>query len=357
MHSSPPSVSWVEGIIKYSTRGAMIKGKQPLNQQDDTPLAAFQGPVVEVVAKFRKEETTRFKKRVLSLIFVGMLISILIHLNIGFLLSLLLRDGQGDTARGAITNIEFAILDSEILTDLPTAESTLTKDVSETQAMSESLEATQATLDVDDSPTKLQASIPSSTPSLSGSGSSGMGSGMGGSGGGGTSFFGISSKGTRFCYIVDVSGSMKQNERLSAAIAELTKSLKKLPDFGRFYILFYSSDVQEPAGQSGWNTARSSTVRRLIREFESIQARGGTNPRPAFEQAFKLKPLPEVIFFLTDGEISGFTVDDLKALIPNSTRVTVNTIAFGANSSQQILREIAQATGGQFNYVQTGAAP
>lgn len=335
----------------------MRKGKQPPSQIDDDLSTALNRSTVELVTEFRKEETTRCKKRIASLIFVGFLISMLVHINIGFLLSLFLKGGEGNSSRGAITTIEFAILDSENFTDLPTVDSNLTQDLAETQVTSEILDATDAKLDADDSPTKLQSSTNSMTPSLSGSGSSGMGSGMGGSGGGGTSFFGIASKGTRFCYIVDVSGSMQQNERLPSAMSELTKSLKKLPDFGRFYILFFSSDVQEPATQSGWNTARSSTVRRMVKEFQSIKARGGTNPKPAFEKAFELKPLPEVIFFLTDGEISGFTVAELKALIPNNTRVTVNTIAFGSSSSQQILREIAQATGGQFNYVQTGAAP
>ena len=330
----------------------MGKEKDPRSTQTPDVSAKLNSPTLEAVTQFRVEETTRYRRRVLSLIFVGLLISILVHINIGFLLSLFLRGGEGTTAPGAITNIEFAILDSETLTELPTTDINLTQEVAETQATSESLDATKATLDADDSPTKLQTSTRSMTPSLSG-----MGAGMGGSGGAGTSFFGISSKGTRFCYIVDVSGSMQQGERLPSAIAELTRSLKKLPDFARFNVLFYSSDVQEPSTQRGWNTARASTVRRMVKEFQSIQARGGTIPKPAFEKAFQLKPLPEVIFFMTDGEISGFTVADLQALIPKKTRVTVNTIAFGANSSQQILRDIAKVTGGQFNFVQTGGTP
>ena len=335
----------------------MGKEKDPRNKVNPEVSASLNTPTLQAVTQFHVEETTRCKKRVLSLIFDGLLISIIVHLLIGYVLGKLDRDGEGTTASGAITNIEFAIDDSETLTELPTADSNLTQEIAETQATSESLDATQATLDADDSPTKLQTSTRSMTPSLSGSGNSGMGSGIGGSGGAGASFFGISSKGTRFCYIVDVSGSMQQGERLPSAIAELTRSLKKLPDFARYYVLFYSSDVQEPSTQLGWNTARASTVRRMVKEFQNIKARGGTIPKPAFEKAFKLKPLPEVIFFLTDGEISGFTVADLKALIPKKTRVTVNTIAFGASSGQQILRDIAQATGGQFNFVQTGGSP
>jgi len=335
----------------------MGKEKDSRIQHNPDISATVKNPTLEAVTQFRKEETQRCRKRILSLIFVGLLISLLVHVYIGVLLSSLFRGGPGATSSGAVTNIEFAILDTESFTELPSSSSNLTQDAAETQATSEILDATQATLTADDSPTKLQTSTRSMTPSLAGSGSSGIGSGMGGSGGAGTSFFGISSKGTRFCYIVDVSGSMQTAEKLPSAIAELTRSLKKLPDFGRFYILFYSSDVQEPPTQQGWNTARASTVNRMVKDFQNIKAGGGTVPKPAFVKAFELKPLPEVIFFLTDGEISGFTVCDLKALIPKKARVIVNTIAFGDNSSQQLLREMSQATGGQFNFVKTGGVP
>ena len=109
----------------------------------------------------------------------------------------------------------------------------------------------------------------------------------GGGGGGGTSFFGISSSGSRFCYIVDMSGSMSSGNRMGQAINELTQSIKKLPDFARFYVLFYSAGVREPSIQRGWNTARKRTVDKMIEEFAQIKPKGGTEPRDALVKQFK----------------------------------------------------------------------
>lgn len=308
------------------------------------------------ITQYKNEERARWKKRVISFIFVGLLISLLIHLNIGFLLSFLMRGGSGLDTTGTPTTVQFAIQDSQSLSQMPEGEQLQQEESVQTQATAESMSSTQATLTADSSTTSLDSSSQSMAPSLAGGGSSGMGSGMGGSGGG-TSFFGISSSGSRFCYIVDVSGSMQQQNRLSAALSELSSSLKKLPDFARFYVLFYSSHVKEPSSQKGWNTARSSTVRRMINEFETVYAGGGTMPEPAFAKALTLKPPPEVIFFLTDGEISGFNADTLKAMLPNRSRVVVNTIAFGDSANQQQMKDIAKATGGQYKFVSSGGKP
>jgi len=308
------------------------------------------------ITQFKSEERTRWKKKVISFIFVGVLISVLIHLNIGFILSLSMRGGGDSASGGAMTTIQFAIEDSESLSDMPEGEQLQEQEAVQTEATSESMITTQATLTADASTTSLDSSSQSMAPSLAGGGSSGMGGGMGGSGGG-ASFFGISSPGSRFCYIVDISGSMRNQDRLASAIAELSRSLKQLPDFARFYILFYSNDVREPSMQKGWNTARSSTIRRMINEFQSIKATGGTMPAPAFEKAFALKPPPEVIFFLTDGEISGFTVDILRQMLPDRKRVVVNTIAFGEAAGQEQMIDIAKATGGQYKFVPSGGSP
>jgi len=334
-----------------------------MEQKADSPSTHVKTPSktpnrasAEAITQYKSEERARWKKKIISFVFIGLLISVLVHLNIGFLLSFLMRGGSDSGAPGAITTIEFAIQDSESLSEMPEGEQLQQQESVQTEASPDSLTSTQATLTADATTTSLDTASQSMTPSLAGGGGAGMGSGMGGSGGG-TSFFGISSAGSRFCYIVDVSGSMHNQGRLSSAIAELTKSLKRLPDFARFYVLFYSNQVREPAMQKGWNTARSSVVRRMIKEFESLSAGGGTMPKPAFEKAFSLQPLPEVIFFLTDGEIAGFSVDTLRAMLPSGERIVVNTIAFGQSANQQQMIDIAKATGGQYKFVQSGGKP
>ena len=47
----------------------------------------------------------------------------------------------------------------------------------------------------------------------------------------GPRFFGISSRGNRFAYIVDRSGSMGQARKMPTAIRELEQSLQALPDY------------------------------------------------------------------------------------------------------------------------------
>jgi hypothetical protein len=304
------------------------------------------------ISEYRQQERSRWKKRAFSFIFAGILISILVHFNIAVILQLLMRSGGDATSAGALTTIEFAMQDSSTLSDMPEGQELQQQESISTEASSEALTATQATLAADATTTALEANSAGMTPSLGGGGSSGMGGGMGGSGGG-TTFFGISSSGTRFCYIVDVSGSMSAQNRLGSALAELTRSLKQLPDFARFYVLFYSSSVRLdiPSMQKGWNTARASTIRRMTSEFESIHPQGGTNPGPAFQLALSLKPLPEVIFFLTDGVISPFSAEELRQMIPDGSRVVVNTIAFGDSANQDAMIEIAKENRGQYKFV------
>tara|TARA_X000001036_G_scaffold205790_1_gene193390 strand:+ start:599 stop:1606 length:1008 start_codon:yes stop_codon:yes gene_type:complete len=309
------------------------------------------------ITQFRFDERARWKRRALSLIFVGLLISVLVHIII-FLFSYSVSSGVGTSSPiGAVTTIEFAVMEDESFTSLPEGEQLTQTESSTTDATTDQLETTQATLTVEASAVSLIPSAEAQATSLTGSGSSGMGVGMGGSGGGGTSFFGITSSGSRFCYIVDRSGSMDSGGRLESAKAELISSLKKLPDFVKFYVVFYSSNFSIPQSQKGWNTARRGTVNRMSNDIRGITASGGTVPMPAFKNALALKPPPDVIFFLTDGQISGFSLKKLQEIMPANKQVVVNTIAFGNPASQQLLQEIAQATGGEYRFVPEGGMP
>ncbi len=203
----------------------------------------------------------------------------------------------------------------------------------------------------------LDISAAGSVPALGGSGGA-DGSTLGG-GGGGTTFFGVSSQGSRFAYIVDVSGSMDQTQstgqerKIDVAKRELARSIEMLPDYTHFYVLFFSSQVFAPPGQRGWTRARPRTVSRMIRSLDEIGAGGGTQPGPAFAEAFRITPRPEVFFFLTDGQIPSETVDAVAGLNNRGRRVVVNTIAFGDPASQELLREIARSSGGVYRFVRS----
>ncbi len=182
------------------------------------------------------------------------------------------------------------------------------------------------------------------------------GEGLGG-GAGGASFFGVSSKGTRFAYIVDSSGSMSDENRWPMAMRELLRSAEALPDNAYFHVLFFANGAHRPGWQDRWIRARRSEILRLRRWIDEQAPRGGTYPLDAFVMAFSLDVPPDVIFFMTDGIIPATTPDEVRALNTaartRGRQVTINTIAFGEESGHDLLERIAEDSGGAFRFVPT----
>lgn len=296
------------------------------------------------------------EKNVISLIYIALLASFIIHYLAIWTFGDIVRDISQSQNPSAITTIEFAMEDAEILSQMPEGDELEYQEAFEPFASTDMPVATQSILSADVTTAPLERSSHTIAPSLGGSAGRGMDRNMGGSGGF-ASFFGIVSSGSRFCYIVDISSSMRSQHRFEQAIAELSKSIKRLPDFAQFYILFYNDHVVEPTMQKGWNTARASIIRRMLKEFKYIHASNGTVPAPAFRKAFTLKPLPDIIFFLADGQLFGFNSTKLKAMLPTNKRIIVNTIAFGESADQKVMKSIAKETGGQYTFVKSGMTP
>jgi hypothetical protein len=186
-----------------------------------------------------------------------------------------------------------------------------------------------------------------------GPGGSGSGIGIGGGkGGGGTSFFGIGGRGSRFAYIVDISGSMEQDNRLRTALSELKRSISALPDFAQFYVVLYADGAVYPDFQDGWQRASRGNLARMKRWIDEQGPRGGTLPLQAFEMVFKLPQAPDVIFFLTDGEIPGNTPLEIREFVARSKRETIiNTVGFSSEAGKDILVAIAKEHRGVFRFV------
>ena len=196
---------------------------------------------------------------------------------------------------------------------------------------------------------ELEIARAGSVPRLTGSGS---GEGLTLEGGGaGTTFFGVSSRGTRFAYIVDISGSMSDQGKIEVCMRELARSIEVLPDYASFFVVLFNSEITAPPMQKGWTRARDGTVKRFTRWLEQVDPGGGTRPQPAFRRVFSLQNRPDVIFFLTDGVIPRETVAVVAALNGRGRRVAVNTIAFGDPASQAFLKEISHRSGGVYRYV------
>ena len=193
-----------------------------------------------------------------------------------------------------------------------------------------------------------------------GPGGAGSGIGIGsGKGGGGTSFFGVGGRGTRFAYIVDISGSMEQENRMATAMAELKRSISALPDFASFYVVLFAGEAYRPDFEmDGWLRANRSNVNRMKRWIDEQYPRGATFPVPAFNIVYHLPQPPDVIFFLTDGEIPGETLYHVDGYAEEIGReVIINTIGFSSEAGKEPLVELAKRHRGVFRFVPSRGAP
>ncbi|HWB20852.1 MAG TPA: vWA domain-containing protein [Phycisphaerales bacterium] len=319
--------------------------------------AELEARLVAVEAELKRAASTRRRNRLL----LGVSISIVIHLTLLFILNHLYRMIPGGSGDGT-GSYEIALrTESELSNDTPGSLDDLQPE--SVSAVAETSPPTSRDL--------LQAAVPAAKVDLSssggglslsgeggasGGGSEGMGgegNGLGGSGGAGTSFFGITSKGTRIAYILDRSASMNENRKLQSALNELAHSVETLPDFSYFYVVLFSSNTVTPPNQEGWMQARKPVVRNFIRWLNTVEPGGGTEPKDAFIQVLSLDTRPDVIFFLTDGELQHFTPEDLSQLNSRGRKVIINTIGFDTPDTADVLKRMASDSGGVYRYVHT----
>lgn len=185
-------------------------------------------------------------------------------------------------------------------------------------------------------------------------GGSGDGLGLGGSGGGGgASFFGIEAQGSRFAYIVDVSGSMNVEGRLDSLKRELTKSVEALLENASFFVVMFSGDAQLLGGRKDWSDATDSTKAWARRTIARIAAQGETNPLPAFRLVLATKPRPDAVYFMTDGDFG--PQGDLVALeiaaLNSQHKTPIHCICFAQRDSEAVMKRIARESGGTYTFV------
>ncbi|MBK7404758.1 MAG: hypothetical protein IPJ41_09020 [Phycisphaerales bacterium] len=186
-----------------------------------------------------------------------------------------------------------------------------------------------------------------------GAGDIGSASGLGegsGSGSGSASFFGVEATGSRFVYIVDVSGSMSIGGKLEALQRELVKSLEGLLESADFLVVPYSSSAGALDGRLAWIDADERGKRFARRGVSKFTSGGGTNPSPAFQLAFAMRPPPDAIYFMTDGEFDDEVVSEVASLNAEY-KVPIHCIALVSRESELRLRRIASQSGGTYTYI------
>jgi len=159
-----------------------------------------------------------------------------------------------------------------------------------------------------------------------------------------TSFFGLRARGQFFVFVVDQSGSMIDDDRLTRAKIELLRSVFALQPPQRFEVIFYNEEATPMPGGPQPRPADLKTKNQLTSWLHLIGPDGGTDPRPAMAQALALQP--GAVFLLSDGEFSEGTAERVAKLNPR--KVPIHCVDMTGGQAGNHLLRIARDSGGQY---------
>jgi von Willebrand factor type A domain len=171
----------------------------------------------------------------------------------------------------------------------------------------------------------------------------------GGGGGKGVGFFGTRARAETVIFIVDMSGSM-EGHRFDRAVEELIHSLNLLQPTQKFFIFFYNGVTYPMFEQRNPKllAATSGNRAKATKWIKAFHPEGDTAPEDAIERALKMKP--QVIYFLTDGEIPNTTRSTAQRF-NTEHKTVIHTIAFEYEGGAEQLRGIAVDSKGKYRFV------
>jgi len=221
------------------------------------------------------------------------------------------------------------------------------------------------------------------TPGIPGTGTGGTGSGPVGGSKKKVSFIGIESEAESVGFYLDFSGSM-EGERKKKLIQELDKTLRNLPDGMKVMIINWAGPawgLDEQASEVmkfwkknaplNWSLEAPSKVtppkffildsnvrRRILNLIEkTVQAPGGTDWRSPFILASKGDGSPDVIYFMTDGQLEpnqsnkGDVLQGISKAIKasSSADATVNVVGLSPKPDEgKVLKKLAEEHKGRY---------
>lgn len=189
--------------------------------------------------------------------------------------------------------------------------------------------------------------------SLSGGGDISIGGGLGGGGGGGggASFFGVEASGNRFAFVVDVSSSMEADNRIGRLKQELRATVDNMAETAEFLIVTFSDEARVLGPKVEWRQASPAMRRRVMSETDAMAMGPSTVPMPAFEIVLGVRPKPDAIYFMTDGQFEETVVERVAILSRTAGGVPVHCICFGDDAGGQLLQRIASMTKGTYTFI------
>ena len=145
-----------------------------------------------------------------------------------------------------------------------------------------------------------------------------------------------------FIFVVDRSGSMTDDDRLSRAKRELIRSVNAMQPPQRFQVIFYN-DRASFLGELP-KTADYPSKDRLARWLSLIDADGETDPRAALSLA--LGQRPDAVFLLSDGAFPDETAATVARL--NLNKIPIHCVDLADGAAGDDLKTIARESGGQY---------
>ena len=171
-----------------------------------------------------------------------------------------------------------------------------------------------------------------------------------GSGGAGTGLFGGVRQGESFAYVVDASGSMS-GDRMKLVLEELRTSVNSLAEHHRFFVVFFNKHTYAmmwPKIEKQLVTASQRNKDRVLGWAFGVQPQEVTEPQRALRMALDLKP--DIVFFLTDGDIPEESLRLVRKY--RRDRTSVHTICVGEDAAIPVMQKIAEVGQGAFLMVQ-----
>lgn len=161
----------------------------------------------------------------------------------------------------------------------------------------------------------------------------------------------IANSKVEFFFIIDRSGSMA-GDRIEKLQHCLTSFLSKLPENSYFNILSFGHHYELLFEES--KLASFENTKHAINEIQKYSANmGGTEIYQAMEYALKkdhINNYPRIIFLMTDGDVTN--ADQIIYLIRNENHFSrIFTIGIGNGISPYLIKEMAKAGNGDYEYV------
>lgn len=175
-----------------------------------------------------------------------------------------------------------------------------------------------------------------------------------------TTFLGVEGTGASFVYVLDRSDSMNTQggAPLFLAKRELLQSIESLTPGNQFQVVFYNESPSPLSGARGGRnrllSADKTEKGRAAQFVRNVIASGGTEHIPALRTGLSYGP--EVLFFMTDGDLPGITQSEMDDIQERAARAgtTIHTIQFRSGPAETDggwIRALAERNRGKYRYV------